>query len=315
MRILPSKRAHLYVLERCRIVLRDGRVEYISDEGREPRGFNIPIANTCFLLIGPGSSITTEAVRALKSEGVCIGFSGSGGTPLLAAEDPFPDLLLPADEYRDPRFLQKWISIWSDPARRLAGAKLFMAARLDQIESKWGNLDLDFSMPACPDQAAMEKWRRSFERAKSTEELLGIEGALAKSLYAILAQTTQTSNFVRAPKTSDDIRDPNRLLDHGNYLAYGLGSVCLWILGIPASLSLVHGKTRRGGLVFDVADIIKDAVIMPTAFAYAARARSGEALSEVDFRSACITFFDDTKSLEVLLNNVIKVAEECSSVS
>ncbi|STX45386.1 CRISPR-associated endonuclease Cas1, subtype I-F/YPEST [Legionella gratiana] len=28
----------------------------------------------------------------------------------------------------------------------------------------------------------------------------------------------------------------------------------------------MHGKTRRGALVFDVADLIKDALILPWAF-------------------------------------------------
>src|SRR5256885_6518537 len=55
----------------------------------------------------------------------------------------------------------------------------------------------------------------------------------------------------------------NRYLDHGNYLAYGLGATATWVLGLPHGLAVLHGKTRRGGLVFDAADLVKDAAILP----------------------------------------------------
>jgi hypothetical protein len=54
--------------------------------------------------------------------------------------------------------------------------------------------------------------------------------------------------------------------DHGNYLAYGLGATATWVLGLPHGLAVLHGKTRRGGLVFDVADLVKDALVLPQAF-------------------------------------------------
>ena len=78
--------------------------------------------------------------------------------------------------------------------------------------------------------------------------------------------------------------DPaNRFLDHGNYLAYGLGATACWVLGLPHGLAVLHGKTRRGGLVFDAADLIKDAAILPRAFI---SAMGGD--SETEFRQSCV---------------------------
>src|SRR4051794_39053124 len=57
----------------------------------------------------------------------------------------------------------------------------------------------------------------------------------------------------------------NAAIDHGNYLAYGLAGVVLWSLGVPASLAALHGKTRAGGLVFDLADTLKDPFVLPIA--------------------------------------------------
>ncbi len=64
----------------------------------------------------------------------------------------------------------------------------------------------------------------------------------------------------------------NRFIGHGQiYLAYGLGATATWVLGLPHGLAVLHGKTRRGGLVFDAADLVKDAVILQ-AFLWPSRA-------------------------------------------
>ena len=44
--ILHSKRANLYYLEHCRVLVNGGRVEYVTDEGSRSAYWNIPIANT-----------------------------------------------------------------------------------------------------------------------------------------------------------------------------------------------------------------------------------------------------------------------------
>jgi CRISPR-associated protein Cas1 len=298
MRILPSKRSHLFVLERSRVVCRDGRVEYHSDEGREAAGFNIPHANTSFVLLGPGSSITTEAVRLLKQEGVALGFCGSGGTPLLSAQDAYPDFALPADEYRDPRPMRNWIDICLDDGRRLEAAKALFERRLENVQAIWPKLYMPGPQPDPPDRE-IERARKDAAKAQTTATLLGIEGALTKTLYRSAAAVSGFDGFERDHGNDTlDSANPNRLLDHGNYLAYGLASVALWTLGISPGLSVVHGKTRRGGLVFDIADVIKDAIILPAAFNIASRIRDGSMpAEETGFRSAAIRLLQEHDAL------------------
>ena len=50
--ILHSKRANLYYMEHCRVLVNGGRVEYVTDEGSRSAYWNIPIANTTTLLLG-----------------------------------------------------------------------------------------------------------------------------------------------------------------------------------------------------------------------------------------------------------------------
>src|SRR5690625_7604244 len=102
------------------------------------------------------------------------------------------------------------------------------------------------------------------------------------------------------------VTDPdNRFLYHVNYLAYGLGATATWVLGLPHGLAVLHGKTRRGGLVFDAADLVKDAAILPQAFL---SAMLGDA--EHQFRQKCIEVLTRSESLAFLLLDVVHVAME-----
>lgn len=45
--------------------------------------------------------------------------------------------------------------------------------------------------------------------------------------------------------------------------------------------AVMHGKTSRGALVFDIADLVKDAIVLPWAFIYAR-----ENATEQEFRQS-----------------------------
>lgn len=136
----------------------------------------------------------------------------------------------------------------------------------------------------------------------STIDLLAEEARLTKRLYALVAQNTSYGEFKRAKRGTGT--DPaNRFLDHGNYLAYGLGATATWVLGIPHGLAVLHGKTRRGGLVFDVADLVKDALVLPQAFISALRGDE-----ERDFRQSCIDNFASAQALDYMIKNIQEVA-------
>ena len=48
--ILHSKRANIYYLEKCRVMQKDGRVLYLTEEKNENQYWNIPIANTTVMV-------------------------------------------------------------------------------------------------------------------------------------------------------------------------------------------------------------------------------------------------------------------------
>lgn len=308
--ILHSKRANIYYLQHCRVLVNGGRVEFVTDEGKRSLYWNIPIANTTTVLLGTGTSITQAAMRELAKAGVLVGFCGGGGTPLFSANEVDVEVawFSPQSEYRPTEYLQRWVGFWFDESRRLTAARCFQKARLERIASNWiGNrvlADAGFALEPAALEPLLEQTAQAVEKASDTVELLTLEARLTKQLFRIAARTVDYGEFFRAKRGTGT--DPaNRFLDHGNYLAYGLGATATWVMGISHGLSVLHGKTRRGGLVFDVADLVKDAVILPQAFISAMRGDE-----EQEFRQACIERLTRTEALDFMIDTLKAVATE-----
>lgn len=296
--ILFSKRANLYYLEKCRVMQKDGRVLYLTQGKKENCYYNIPIANTTTILLGTGTSITQAAVRMLSAAGVLIGFCGGGGTPLFSGTEI--EWLSPQNEYRPTQYVQGWLAGWWEEDKRLAAAKKFQLARCNFLETVW-NRDADLVENGIDGEdeaveSALETYRHNIQRAQDVQHLLTHEAHFAKSLYAYVAETMDVEDFVRNPRGGDQA---NRNLDQGNYLAYGLAASALWVLGIPHGFALMHGKTRRGALVFDVADLVKDTLVLPFAFIAASEGLSGQ-----EFREMCLNKLAEHKALDYMYEKV-----------
>lgn len=308
--ILHSKRANIYYLQHCRILVNGGRVEYVTDEGKRSLYWNIPIANTTTVLLGTGTSITQAAMRELAKAGVLVGFCGGGGTPLFSANEVDVEVawFSPQSEYRPTEYLQRWVGFWFDEEKRLNAARHFQKARLDRILRNWLEsrtlAEAGFEVEQSRLQSLVEANRSEVDRAGTNNDLLTLEARLTKELFSLAAAAVGYGDFARAKGGSGT--DPaNRFLDHGNYLAYGLGATATWVMGIPHGLPVLHGKTRRGGLVFDVADLVKDAVILPQAFISAMRGNE-----EQEFRQACVEQLTSTEALDFMIDTLKAVAWE-----
>lgn len=283
---------------------KDGRVLYLTEADTEKQYWNIPIANTTCILLGTGTSITQAAVRMLASAGVLIGFSGSGGTPLIAANEI--EWLSPQSEYRPTEYVQGWMAFWFEEQKRLKVAKLFQQQRIHYMQQVWRkDRDLKnegFSMSDPNIEKLLNTFANKIESCQNVTNLLLTEAQLTKALYKIAANNTKQQGFTRQ---HDSLDDANAFLNHGNYLAYGLAATTLWVLGIPHGFAVMHGKTRRGALVFDVADLIKDTLILPWAFICAK-----EQATEQEFRQQCLQNFTQHKALDFMFDTVKQASQE-----
>lgn len=301
--ILHSKRANIYYLQYCRVLVNGGRVEYVTDQGKQSLYWNIPIANTTTILLGTGTSITQAAMRELAKAGVLVGFCGGGGTPLFSVNEVDIEVawFSPQSEYRPTEYLQFWVRFWFDDKLRLQAAKTMQQVRLVRIWQEWGKRalrDSGFTV----DLERLESLIKNSSSRIDTMALLTEEARLTKALFKLAVDAVGYGDFMRAKRGTGT--DPaNRFLDHGNYLAYGLGATATWVLGLPHGLAVLHGKTRRGGLVFDTADLIKDATILPQAFLSAMRGDD-----EQQFRRNCIDSLTRSGSLDFMIDTLKDVA-------
>ncbi len=300
--ILHSKRANLYYLEHCRVMQKDGRVLYLTEAKNENQYWNIPIANTTAILLGTGTSITQAAMRMLASAGVLVGFCGGGGTPLFMGSEI--EWMMPQSEYRPTEYMQGWMQFWFEDHKRLAAAKIFQLARIEFIRKVWAkDRDLKnegFDVEDADIVQALAQFEQRIPAIDSVGDLLLAEAATTKQLYKIAATRCGQSGFSRNHEQGDLAND---FLNHGNYLAYGLSATTLWVLGISHSFAVMHGKTRRGALVFDVADLIKDAIVLPWAFVCAK-----EGMKEQEFRQQILQKFTEHKALDFMFDQVKQVA-------
>lgn len=236
----------------------------------------------------------------LAQAGVLVGFCGGGGTPLLMANEV--EWLTPQSEYRPTEYMQGWMKFWFDDQKRLYAAKQFQFSRIEYLKIHWkksrdlategfNHNDLQQELLSC---------ETKIKSAENVNKLLQAEAELTKHLYRYAANRTQYGGFSREREATDKA---NVFLNHGNYLAYGLAATTLWVLGIPHGFAVMHGKTRRGALVFDVADLIKDALILPWAFICAK-----ENSSEQEFRQQCLQAFIDHKALDFMFDQVKAIA-------
>lgn len=248
--MLFTDKFEMLYAERSLIKVENGRV-IVSGSGER---HNIPQKNLQVLVMGKGTSITHDAVEKLAIEGVQIVWSGASGMPYIAAG---------VTQYHPTQLQRDWIAAWNSEAGRLEMAKSIFQTRLEFAFSK-----LD---PGIVDSEKHAEWLESGRSAASLERLLGFEGARLNWLYSQFARANKLGSFKRDhaktdTDTMDNVDRVNAYLSHGNALAYGVAAGAMWHLGLSPAYPLVHGLTRNGGLIFDAADLIKDAIILPWAW-------------------------------------------------
>jgi len=303
-RLLVTDREGAIYLERARIKVEDGRIVYYIVDDEQRRKYNVPHVNLAVLFMGQGTSITQEAMRLLGDERVHVAVTGTGGTPLHMGS---------LTTYTATEHFRKMLPVYQEPSLSLVAAKAVMVDRAGRMRSIGIKQTKKYlrSRDVSGIEAACGTLVSDLDRVGDIQQLLGIEGAFSKRCYrefAVLSGLSKTVEFRRQTgeaskkKPKEPLELVNHLIDHGNYLAYGMAGAALWALGIPPQMSVFHGKTRAGGLVFDLADSFKDAFVLPLAFASVIPSR--ETKPEKIFRARMISAFDDHRVLKEAIDTV-----------
>jgi len=227
----------------------------------------VPIDQLSLLMLGPGTTVTHAAVRALAGNNCLVAWVGEDGVRMYAHST--------GGTFSARRLLAQ-ARLATDPDLRLAVAKRMYAKRF-------------------PGDAT----------AKSIEELRGMEGARVRAAYADLGRRYAVRWDGRHYDQGNwAAADPvNRALSAANACLYGVCHAAIVSAGYSAGLGFIHtGKLLS--FVYDVADLYKTEITLPAAFRVAATETDG---IERKVRRECRQALHDAKLMGRILPDIAEV--------
>ena len=251
---------YLY-LERGKIEQTQKAIEFFDKEGRTL----VPVAALAVLMLGPGTSITHEAVKTLTDNGCLITWVGEKGVRFYAQG---------SGETRKGYQLMRQAALVSDPVKRMTVVRRMYQYRFDE--------DLDPSL--------------------TIEQVRGLEGARVRRAYTEASKRYGVPwngrFYVRDHWGASDTI--NRTLSAANACLNGLCHAAIVTLGYSPGLGFVH-QGKQLSFVYDVADLYKTALTVPLAFQIVAESKDK---AETRVRHACRTLFHKEKLLGRIVSDI-----------
>ncbi|HUS69605.1 MAG TPA: type I-E CRISPR-associated endonuclease Cas1e [Anaerolineae bacterium] len=257
---LRDSMSYLY-LEHGRIEQKYKAVEFLDEEGRTM----IPAAGLTVLMLGPGTSITHAAVRALADNGCLIVWCGEDGMRCYAQG---------GGETRRAYHLLRQAELVSESQKRLAVVLRMYGLRFG------GQLDDSLSLP----------------------QVRGLEGVRVREAYADASRAYGVEwKGRRYDRASWGRGDPiNRALSAANALLNGVCHAAIVSGGYSPALGFIH-TGKQLSFVYDIADLYKVDVTIPVAFQVVGE--STEAV-EPRVRQTCREVFKEHRLLGRILPDI-----------
>jgi len=230
----------------------------------------VPAAGLAVLLLGPGTRITHAAVRALADNNCQVIWAGERGVRFYAHG---------LGGARHSRNLIRQARLVSNDLTRLQVVVRMYCLRFDE--------------PPRPDV--------------TLQQLRGLEGIRVRQAYAEASKQYGVAWQGRSYKRFKwDHADPiNRALSAANACLYGLVHAAILSGGYSPALGFIH-TGKQLSFVYDVADLYKADVTIPTAFAVAASAPTE---IERQVRIACRETFRSGRLMERILPDIATVLD------
>lgn len=215
-------------LERGRLEVDDSSVKWIDADGHV---VPLPVATLNALLLGPGTTVTHEAIKAATAANCPICWVGEDSLLFYAAG------FLPT---ADTRNLKLQVSLSADPEKSLEVARRMFARRFPDAELAGKNL----------------------------QEMMGMEGNRVRGIYQQKAEQYQVGwkgrSFTPGKFELSDIT--NQILTATNAALYGILSSAVHSMGYSPHIGFIHSGSPLP-FVYDLADLYKEELCIDLAFA------------------------------------------------
>ncbi|GHU03759.1 CRISPR-associated endonuclease Cas1 2 [Spirochaetia bacterium] len=223
---IKDKYPFLY-LERGRLEIDDSSVKWIDSEGNVVR---LPIATINTILLGPGTSITHEAVKVMAAANCTVCWVGEDSLLFYAAGQS------PTVNTRN--FRTQMLAASDKKTQVEAARRMFLR--------RFPNADLS---------------------GKSLKEMMGMEGYRVRELYEQKAKEYgcgwKGRNYVPGKFEFGDIT--NKALTAMNAALYGILTSAIYGMGYSPHIGFIHTGSPLP-FVYDMADIYKEKLCIDLAF-------------------------------------------------
>ena len=235
-RIPHADRHGLLWLSRGALTVRDGTLRFERqaapdsssplDEGE----YGIPFQTLSMILLGPGSTVSHDALRLMARHGTALVAVGEDGVRCYTAPPLTPDT---------SDIARRQMRAWGDAdGSRITIARKMYALRLGEVFPH-----------------------------HSIEALRGMEGARARRTYQNLAQRYGISwrgrRYDRSNPLAADI--PNQAINHASVAVTSAAVIAVIAVGAIPQLGFIH-EHSGDAFPLDIADLFRDTILIPAAF-------------------------------------------------
>ena len=235
-RIPHADRHGLLWLARGALTVRDGTLRFERDSPADSKSplssgeYGIPFQTLSMILLGPGSTVSHDALRLMARHGTALVAVGEDGVRCYTAPPLMPD---------SSEIARRQMRAWGDPdGSRITIARRMYAIRLGEL---------------VPHTAI--------------DILRGIEGARMRQTYKNLAQQYgiqwRGRRYDRNKPLAADI--PNQAINHASVAVTSAAVIAVMAVGAIPQLGFIHEHSGEA-FALDIADLFRDTVLLPAAF-------------------------------------------------
>lgn len=216
--------------------MRDGTLRFErkagpdAGSGMEVGEYGIPFQTVSMVLIGPGTTVSHDALRLMARHGTALVAVGEDGVRCYTAPPLKPDT---------SEIARKQAQAWSDAT----GSRIAVARKMYYL--RLGETLPQQDLPA----------------------LRGVEGARMKRTYQLLARRYgipwRGRRYDRSNPSSSDI--PNQAINHASVAVTSAAAIAVTAVGAIPQLGFIHEHSGEA-FVLDIADLYRDDVLLPAAF-------------------------------------------------
>lgn len=269
-RVPHADRHGLLWLARGNLGVTNGTLHFCAAESDDLKAgdYAIPYQGVSFILLGPGSRVSHDALRILARHGTLLAAVGEGGVKFYTAP--------PMGQGRSET-ARAHARLWANEKTRLDLARRLYAWRFGRL------------LPH-----------------KDITVLRGIEGARMKETYRLVAEQYQIPwtgrRYDRDNPNGADI--PNQAINHAVTFVEAAADIAVASVGALPPLGFIH-EDSSNAFTLDITDLYRADITLPLAFTVAKRALANPELRlEREIRREAAAWFRKQRLIAKMIDRI-----------